>query len=341
MSDHLVPPSSPGVTARPGDVGNASTRMVQSDGALIPLLLRAFADGHPAIIGGGGADELFKDLSRPGWRLVCRSTCYDVQPIVDERSISMSDFFHFVERLIATGWQCLPSAHLMEAHLACSRRVFFSDPKLPVDASELRLLWLAQQGGASALDYMMVVRWVFQMGIRVRHENQWHALHRRAAAWHRDGQVEADPTAPWYFYCDDLDWRGYRLVPLRTVEALWDEGDVMSHCLFDLRQLCSAARPSRFFSVRRDGKRVATLELSLVAPEPDMVGLNRIHGRWVLIDCRLSANRVPSMDLLLDMLEFGNQYDVWSHRPGRAERLSKTANPKLYRALERTGLLAE
>lgn len=169
------------------------------------------------------------------------------------------------------------------------------------------------------------MRWTKLAGVDVTDAHQWASINRRATAWHRSGQGNQRPRDPWHFFCHDVEWRGLQLVPLTSAIELWEEGDAMSHCVYDLRQLCDAPWPSRFFSLRRAGRRVATVELSLVPPEAGMRGLNRIRGRWVLMDCRLSANRIPGRSLAIDMLEFGNQYDEWSMRPARNPRLQPPA----------------
>ena len=123
--------------------------------------------------------------------------------------------------------------------------------------------------------------------------------------------------APWSFFCGEVQWRGYVVHPLRDAVALWIEGTAMGSCLFHLRQLCSLPEPSRFFSVTRQGKRVATLELCWSPPMSGFRGMQREVGRWSLRDVRLSYNRVPDARLVDAMWAFSHMYDEWSHRPSR------------------------
>lgn len=108
-------------------------------------------------------------------------------------------------------------------------------------------------------------------------------------------------------------------MPLTNEIDLWDEGQAMSSCLYKLRYLCKEASvPSRFFSIRKNGRRYATLELVCDLPAKGMRGPDRLYGRWRLQDCRLSHNRIPSEALVKMLIDFGWQYNLLSQRPGRA-----------------------
>ena len=98
----------------------------------------------------------------------------------------------------------------------------------------------------------------------------------------------------------------------------------MSSCLYRLRHLCKSARvPSRFFSVTKNGRRHATLELVRDPPHQRMHGPDRIQGQWRLQDCRLSHNRLPSEELVKLLIDFGWHYNNLSQRPGRAPRAAR------------------
>jgi len=70
---------------------------------------------------------------------------------------------------------------------------------------------------------------------------------RRRSAW------EADPDLP-------LDAEGWTICELTTGQMLLEEGAAMQHCVGTYIRQC-AAGGCAIFSVRRDGVRVATLEL--------------------------------------------------------------------------------
>ena len=80
-------------------------------------------------------------------------------------------------------------------------------------------------------------------------------------------------------------------------------------CTNKLRGLCQAASaPSRFFSVRRNGRRHATLELVHNLSNPGRPGLEKVDERWRLQDCRLSHNRLPPEDLVRLLTDFARHY---------------------------------
>lgn len=288
-----------------------------------PLLFRAWSEGYISMPDQAGAHELKRLIGAAAWRLICRSSPRDVIAVIHDGAVGLDQVFEFFWALVDRGWQALPTAHLVGAHLAASRRVFVSEPKLPHEPGDLALLRLADRGNATATEYITALRWAALAGVHVTDAHQWASINRRAAAWHRSGQGHQRDRDPWHFFCRDVEWRGYQLVPLTSAIELWEEGDAMSHCIYDLRRLCDAPWPSRFFSLRRAGRRVGTVELTLAPPEAGMRGLNRTRGRWVLMDFRLSANRIPGRSLAIDMLEFGNQYDEWSMRPARRRCLHR------------------
>lgn len=253
------------------------------------------------------------------WRLLCRSPSTDMEVLSQYPAISVIQWFQFVNALVRAGWQTLPAGTLLDIMLANSRVYVCTPPRLPVDGQDLVLLRIATRAGDARPEHLMVVsRWASRLRIKLTEVNQWHALVRRAVDWHSRSAEVDDGRTMWHFHCGQVAWRGYDVVPLRTPGDLWIEGDAMSHCLFDLRALNEARIPSRFFSVRREGRRVATLELSWSRPEYGMVGPDRTHGQWGLNDCRLSANKEPPRPLIEHLSSFAWQYNIWAKRPSRA-----------------------
>ncbi len=256
------------------------------------------------------------------WRLLCRSSRADMEVLSEYPEISAIQWFQFVNALVKAGWQTLPPGTLLDVMLANSRLYVGTPPKLPVDDQDLVLLRISARAGDARPEHLMVVaRWVIRLRIKLTETNQWHALVRRAVDWHSRSAEIDDGTTNWHFYCGQVAWRGYEIVPLRTPGEMWIEGDAMSHCLFDLRGLNEAFISSRFFSVRKQGRRMATLELAWCPPEPGMVGPDRTYGQWELSDCRLSANKLPQPSLIEHMLRFAWQYNIWAKRTSRASQL--------------------
>jgi hypothetical protein len=85
-----------------------------------------------------------------------------------------------------------------------------------------------------------------------------------------------------------------------------------------LRQECHRNGGSRFFSIQRNGKRYATLELVFDPPTRSSRGLESLYGQWRFQDCRLRFNKLPDEHLQAMCRLFATQYTVWSRRQGRA-----------------------
>jgi len=108
----------------------------------------------------------------------------------------------------------------------------------------------------------------------------WRSLRRRSEHWHRTLLIAVDPNK-------DVRWPSllpvYSTGPFTAVELdcgylLAEEGLEQRHCVGTYVHACSSGA-SRIFSLRRSGKRVATIELQ------------RNHaGDWVLVQIRGKAN---------------------------------------------------
>ena len=143
----------------------------------------------------------------------------------------------------------------------------------------------------------------------LRRADQWHRRQQVAVEQARGRSTSAGAPAGWKFACGPVAWHGYEIIPLVNGIDLWDERQAMSSCLYKLRGLCQAASaPSRFFSVRRNGRRHATLELGRNLPNPGSPGLEKVGERWRLQDCRLSHNRLPPEDLVRLLTDFARHY---------------------------------
>ena len=89
----------------------------------------------------------------------------------------------------------------------------------------------------------------------------------------------------------------------------------MSSCLYQLRRLCNeVTAPSRFFSIRKNGRRHATLELVCNRQHGYKHGPNANTVRWRLQDCRLSHNRLPSEALVQTLIGFATHYNNLSQQ---------------------------
>jgi hypothetical protein len=169
----------------------------------------------------------------------------------------------------------------------------------------------------------LVGNWVSNAGVVIRPRTRWSTLVRRAQEARQRELIQDRQSRerPWHFYCREVSWRGLEIRPLRDSMSLWVEGTALGHCVFKLRHLCtSVTDPSRFFSVRKGDRRLATLELYWVAPQERFLGMDRELGRWEVRDVRLAYNRVPDEGLVRSLTDFAQMYNIWSKRPGRWEK---------------------
>jgi len=269
----------------------------------------------------GQPDELrLRSLfGAPAWRVLCRTGRAAFVPILRNRDLTWDDLVSYCQRLAERSFVRAPRAELL-AYFISQRRLYFSHRcGIPsgVDFDLMRIA--AKERSACRSELALVANWLHDSTVFLVGTPTWKSLVRRAREARRLEYVASQRStgAPWLFFCEDVAWQGYQIGPLRDSSALWLEGAAMGSCLFDLRFLCSGLRPSRFFSVRRSGKRVATLELSWQPPKSDAAGMDAVLGRWDLKDLRLSFNRLPEPALVGAMQDFAKTYQQWSVRSGR------------------------
>lgn len=108
----------------------------------------------------------------------------------------------------------------------------------------------------------------------------WKSLCRRSDDWHRSLLIEVDPASDvrWPALLPHLTLGSYEAVELDCGYLLAQEGLEQRHCIGTYVNACSSGA-SRIFSLRREGKRVATVELQ------------RRHGvDWAVVQIRGKAN---------------------------------------------------
>lgn len=95
----------------------------------------------------------------------------------------------------------------------------------------------------------------------------WSWYMREQAAWHEEvtrRKREAVAKEYWESSLPTQEINGYEVVPLTTSLDLFDEGKDMHHCVGSYANRCKM-NESRIFSIRKDGEKVATMELSNLA----------------------------------------------------------------------------
>lgn len=275
------------------------------------------------------ANALKNHFTPAAWRLLCRSDRSSFIPILRNQRLCFESLVHYTQSLVDNGFQVAPGPELLDYFIQASYYFFDRMPSVPDSLEEMILLRLAtRQGAVSRQQLQRIHEWLRPDRGTVTLRMTWGAVLRRANAWHQRQRLEvsharADQSSSrpidWHFACGSLPWRGYEITPLVNELDLWDEGAAMSSCLYKLRGLCEKSSvPSRFFSIRKNGRRYATLELVCDLPDEGMRGPDRLYGRWRLQDCRLSHNRLPCEGLVKMLIDFGWHYNVLSQRPGRA-----------------------
>lgn len=264
---------------------------------------------------------LRSQFSPAAWRLICRSGKAPFLPILRHQRLGFRDLQLYAEQLVEHSWTQAPPAYLLSWMLREYHLYYNRCTRVPDSARDYHLMWVCQRAGrVGKADFSLVNNWADQVDLDISRRHQWPNLLARARQWQRHEQLLAAEASAkrWHFYCGSVDWRGLQIIPLTTPLALWEEGQAMHSCLYKLRWLCKPDSGSRYFRVLRHGKRLVTLELKHREPQKDFTGMDRVTGRWELLDCRLSFNRLPEAELIRQLKAFAWQYTVWSHRPSRA-----------------------
>ena len=267
------------------------------------------------------ANAIKSCFTPPAWRLLCRSGRNRFIPILRNRRLVFDSLVHYTQRLVEHGFQVAPNPVFLAYFIESSYLFFDRMPGVPDKPDEMVLLRLATRcGGVSRAQLRRVHEWLtWGLGSVTVHMT-WRAVLRRADDWHRRQQAvveqaranhaSAEVPNGWDFACGPLNWDGYAVIPLVNDIDLWDEGQAMSSCLYKIRRFCNKSRePSRFFSVRRNGLRCATLELVGSLANPSKSGLEKLDQRWRLQDCRLAYNRLPPEALVSRLADFASYYN--------------------------------
>ncbi len=260
-------------------------------------------------------------FTKAAWRVLCRSERNDFLPILQNRRLTFKDLRTYCQALADFGWAKAPARTLLNFVITESYRYYDREPSVPTAQEKFIFMRLAEQAEAITTQELALVRhWETHLGMALKPQMKWARLVARAKQWRQRERVrlEQPNDQAWHFYCRAMQWRGYEIVPLDTPLALFDEAVAMGTCLYTLRYLCSRnSQASRFFSLRKQGSRVATFELTLSNPQPSFKGWDLRYGRWTLQDARLSFNRLIPNCLVDDLVAFASMYNIWSKRPAR------------------------
>jgi len=292
--------------------------------------LRRYADHcHVSLDSTEPVESIRRHFSKAAWRVLCRSDRSDFLPILQNQQLSFADLHAYCHALAKFGWLKAPSRTLLHFVITESYLYYDQKPSVPRAQEKFIFMRLAEQADQVTTKELALVRhWQTQHRMELKPQMKWSRLVDRAKLWRQRELVRlSQPTDQnWYFYCRPMPWRGYEVVPLETPLALFDEAVAMGTCLYSLRYLCCrGAQASRFFSLRRQGRRVATFELSHELPTCCSMGWDLRYGSWSLQDVRLSYNRLAPSQLAADLVAFAAMYNIWSTRPARQPRAQKSS----------------
>jgi hypothetical protein len=253
------------------------------------------------------------------WRVLCRSGRAAFLPILRNRDLSLDSLVAYCYELARRSFVRAPRPELL-AFFVLQRRLYFTHECRIPEGIDYAIMRIAdREAQLRAADVAHVTNWQARTKVAIEPRMRWATLVERArqAAEQVAAETGHAQDVPWHFYCGEVAWRGLTVKPLVNRAELWHEGAGMRSCLYALGRECEARSLSRFFSVSRGRRRVATLELALTPPEPGFVGMDRELGRWVVKDLRLAYNRLPDTALVASMKSFAKMYNDWSKRPRR------------------------
>jgi len=253
------------------------------------------------------------------WRVLCRSGRAAFLPILRNRDLSLDSLVVYCYELARRSFVRAPRPELL-AFFVLQRRLYFTRGCRIPEGIDYAIMRIAdREAHLRTADVAQVTNWQARTKAAIGPRVHWATLVGRArqAAEQVAAETRHAQDAPWHFYCGEVAWRGLTVKPLVNRAELWHEGAGMRSCLYALGRECEARSLSRFFSVSRGRRRVATLELALAPPEPGFAGMDRELGRWFVKDLRLAYNRLPDAALVASMTSFAKMYNDWSKRPRR------------------------
>lgn len=116
-------------------------------------------------------------------------------------------------------------------------------------------------------DYSLIVDWLHNVPSASTKGATWASLMRKQRAWHMEyarqeveRRRESGVCYGWVPYVQQVQRDDLEAVSLNTSDDLWEEGAAQSHCVGGYDEHCYTNR-SRIYSIRRNGERVATLEI--------------------------------------------------------------------------------
>jgi len=237
-------------------------------------------------------------LTKTGWRYVCRLSEHQVLALVvsNERNFVRLGGIEMINLLARTG-ESPPPSPVVIAQVASLLRETGSNgegQKSSLVAFVRAALHVLKDWSGSNTAFIDELTFVSDW---FRHEHlgedaaplkargpsaEWAWFLDKAEIWHREG-FNVPPRKRgirWDSLLGPFQLYGYDVVPLVTVEQLYDEANEMEHCIITYEKRCVEGL-SRVFSIREREHTRATFELALR------------YDRWELIQVRGLRNSRP------------------------------------------------
>lgn len=254
-------------------------------------------------------------LTEAGWKMLCRFSTEHIRILLGH---PLPEGFRLASHYGEIG--LVPPVPLMRAHLGYCQVRDVPCGSIPAwfDAAAIKE-WRQQKDPDDFFalsfirdEYHLAVDWLFHYlangGSPDAHQKRagWKWIERQSEAWHAAWLEEQarEQTATSY------TWRSaigayfdgnYEVIPLRSSIDLAVEGARMHHCVATYAAYCHAGS-SRIFSIRSEGKRVATAELVF-------------NGRsWRLNQNRGPCNRPPSQEIMAVAKRLQDRYTAATHK---------------------------
>lgn len=238
-------------------------------------------------------------LTEAGWKILCKLPAAHILIL---RQYPLVDCFRLASHYGEAGQ--IPPAELMNTHIHyCMARglplgaipAWFDAAAIRECARQAATLTFTPPGFVRN-EYMIALDWLshYIAAAGEPDANQkkagWQWIMRQSDAWH-EAQLEEQARRKvitnhqWHSLLKAYQDDGYEVVPLTCSTDLAIEGARMHHCVGSYDHYCRDGR-SRIFSIRKDGKRLATAELV------------KNDGAWLLNQNRGPCNRQPSQQIM-------------------------------------------
>jgi hypothetical protein len=255
-------------------------------------------------------------LTEAGWKMLCRFSAEHIRILL---GYPLPECFRLASHYGEIGF--VPPIPLMRAHLGYCQVRDVPCGTIPTwfDAAAIKE-WQQQKvpDDLFALsfirdEYHLAVDWLFHYLANggtpdaLQKRAGWKWIERQSEAWHaiwleEQARQQTAVNYTWRSAIDTYLDGDHEVIPLLSSIDLAVEGSKMHHCVATYDAYCHEGR-SRIFSIRREGKRVATAELVF-------------NGRsWHLNQNRGPCNRPPGQEIMAVARRLQDRYNAATKKP--------------------------